>query len=60
MDLVKPSDLLPLLKDKHIILDTNIFIDYLTKPTAFITFFKELKANGTIITSIDPVAFEFL
>lgn len=60
MDIIKPPDLLPLLKEKHILLDTNILIDSLIKPTVFTNFIKELKDNGTIITSIDPVAYEFL
>lgn len=60
MEIIKPVDLLSLLKDKHILLDTNILIDSLTKPRLFKSFFNELRENGVTITSIDPVAIEFL
>jgi len=60
MNLLKPGDLLSLLKDKKILLDTNIFIDALIKPTVFKEFFKELKANNVTITTITPVVIEFL
>ncbi len=60
MEIIKQPDLFLLLKDKHILLDTSLLIDTLLKPSIFAQFFQELKENGAVITSIDPVAFEFL
>lgn len=60
MDILKPADLLSLLKGKNVLLDTNILIDSSIKPTIFNAFLKELKDNATTILTIEPVVFEYL
>jgi len=60
MEIIKQPNLFSLLKNKHILLDTNILIDSLIKPSVFESFFQELRDNNVTITSIHPVAVEFL
>lgn len=48
------------LKDKHILLDTNLFRDSAAKPTIFNDFFNKLKSAGVTLTTIDFVKIEML
>lgn len=60
MKIIKSEGFLPIIKGKHLLLDTNVFIDALTKPTVFTEFFNELKQYDVTITTIDFVVVEFL
>lgn len=52
--------LIPTLKNKHLLLDTNIFRDASSKPTDFVLFFNELKKADITLTTIDFVKYELL
>lgn len=43
MEIIYLPTLTPFLKNKHLLLDANIFRDAAAKPTVYNTFFKELK-----------------
>jgi predicted nucleic acid-binding protein len=60
MDLLLPPKLIPSLKDKHLLLDTNVFRDSSSFPTVFATFFNNLKKNDVTITTLDVVRYELL
>lgn len=47
------------LKDKHLLLDTSVFIDTLSHEKEFIDFFDKCKKNNTFLVTIDPVKIEF-
>lgn len=55
-----PENLLPLLKDKHLLLDTNVFIDSLAKPSLYSQLYNKLKDNNTFLATIDFVKMEIL
>lgn len=62
MKIELPAGFLSSIKDKHILLDTNIFIDAFSYPTEFANFFDKLKGDGcnaTLVT-LDVVLLEFL
>lgn len=62
MTIELPADFLSSIKNRHILLDTNIFIDAFSYPTEFASFFDKLKGNGcnaTLVT-LDVVLLEFL
>jgi len=48
-----------LVEYKHILLDTNVFIDAFNNPEKFAKFFNELKDNHSTIVTIKPVLHEF-
>jgi hypothetical protein len=52
--------LIPFLKDKYLLLDTNVFRDAAVKPTLFNSFINTLKSAGATLTTIDLVKFELL
>lgn len=60
MEIIIPPELIPSLKDKHLLLDTNIFLDAFSKPLAFGSFFNTLKKNNVTLVTIDLVKFELL
>lgn len=62
MNIYYPENLFKLLKDKWLLLDTNVFIDSFNfdKPKEYISFFNDLKENNTELSTIDGVCFEFL
>lgn len=62
MKIELPADFLLIIKDKHILLDTNIFIDAFSSPAEFANFFNKLKSsssNATLVT-LEVVLIEFL
>lgn len=62
MKIELPVDFLSIIRDKHVLLDTNIFIDAFSYPTEFANFFDKLKGDGcnaTLVT-LDVVLLEFL
>lgn len=60
MEILYPPTLIPFLKHKHLLLDTNIFRDAANKPTVFNNFFNELKKADVTLTTIDCVKYELL
>lgn len=47
------------LSGKHLLLDTNVFIDAFNHPEAFGTFFQDCTDNDITLTTIDAVVIEF-
>ena len=60
MKIITPSDFFRTFKDFHILLDTSVFIDAFLNPVNFGEFFNNLRAQGTILVSLDVVKIEFL
>lgn len=60
MDIIYPSTLIPRIKGKYLILDTNIFIDSSLKYTIYSRFFNDLKKADIKLTTIDLVKYELL
>lgn len=60
MEITLPQDFLLITKDKHILLDTCVFIDAISHPTKFVEFFNSLKDNNTTIVTLNEVLSEFL
>lgn len=48
------------LKNKYLLLDTNVFIDALIKPSVYRDFFNDLKKSDVTLVTIDLVKYEFL
>lgn len=57
--LIKPEDLLASLKNKHLLLDTSVFIDAFLHPVEFTDFFNECKQHDVFLTTVKPVIVEF-
>ena len=57
-----PEDFFKILAGKHLLLDTNVFIDSFNfdRPSDYIEFFNRLKDNDTTLLTIDGVVLEFL
>lgn len=60
MKILIPTDLLSILKDAHLLLDTNVFIDTSLNSIEFGKFINQLKGNRTTLVTLDVVRFEFL
>lgn len=60
MEITYLPTLIPFLKEKFLLLDTNVFRDAAVKPTIFNNFINTLKTAGTTIATIDLVKFELL
>lgn len=60
MKIIIPPDFFQILKDRHILLDTSVFIDSFLNPTNFGELFNKLKAQGTTLVTLDVVKAEFL
>lgn len=60
MKIVTPHDFFDILKGKHLLLDTSVFIDASNYETEFTGLFNKLKDNDTTLVTIAPVLFEFL
>ncbi len=60
MNIIYPAAFIPALKNKHLLLDTNIFRDVAIKPSVFHKFFSELKRADIILATIDLVKYELL
>ncbi|KKS98253.1 MAG: hypothetical protein UV73_C0003G0195 [Candidatus Gottesmanbacteria bacterium GW2011_GWA2_43_14] len=52
--------LLPSLKNKHLLLDTNIIRDAVKNPIVFNNFFNDLKKEHVTLSTIDHVRYEIL
>lgn len=60
MKIVLPEDFFLILKNHHLLLDTNVFIDTSISTSEFTEFFKQLKLNDVTIVTIDAVITEFV
>ena len=60
MKIITPSDFFQIFKNKHILLDTSVFIDAFLNPVRFGEFFNNLRAQETTLVSLDVVKTEFL
>lgn len=60
MEIIYPPTLIPFLKSKHLLLDTNVFRDAVSKPTVFLRFFHDLKNADVTLATIDFVKYELL
>lgn len=59
MFIVTPPDFYQILKNRHLLLDTNVFIDASGSPGEFAKFFNNLKDNGVTLVTLNAVAIEF-
>lgn len=60
MDINYPPILIDSLKNKHLLLDANIFRDFASKPSVFTSFFIDLKKSGVTLTTLDFIIIELL
>lgn len=60
MEIIHLTTLIPFLKHKHLLLDTNVFRDFPTKPTLYGEFFNMLKQNDVTLVTTDFVKYELL
>ncbi len=60
MKILIPQGFYSIVKDKHLLLDTSIFIDSFINPEQFGLFFNELKNSGCILVTIDAIIVEFI
>lgn len=60
MEIIYPPTLIPFLKNKHLLLDTNVFRDAVIKPDLYSRFFNELKNADVTLATIDFVKYELL
>lgn len=59
MKIITPDGFLQILKNKTILLDTNVFIDAFKNPKEFTKLFNGLKENGVVLVTMDTVLIEF-
>lgn len=60
MKIIIPPDFLQILEEKHLLLDTNVFIDAFLNPVEFAEFFNKLHDADVVLVSLDVVKAEFL
>lgn len=60
MKIIIPPDFFQILKDKHALLDTSVFIDAFLHSVEFGKFFNDLKTQRITLVSLDAVKIEFL
>ncbi len=60
MDIIQSSEFLSITKNRHILLDTTVFIDAISAPVKFANIFNELKENGCILVTLECVLTEFI
>lgn len=60
MEITYPPTLIPSLKNRHLLLDTNVFRDVANKPTVFVDFFNKLKNEDITLATLDVVKYEIL
>lgn len=58
--IIPQLNLISVLKNKHLLLDTNVFIDTLLNPHPFLDFLNDLKKQQVTLSTIDMVKMEFL
>ena len=60
MEIIYPQSLISFLKHKHLLLDTNVFVDASIKSSIFTSFFNTLKKSDVTLTTLDVVKYEVL
>lgn len=60
MEIILPPDFLSITNNKHLLLDTSVFIDGFAHPSEFARFFNQLRDNNTILVTVSAVLNEFL
>ncbi|MBI2029791.1 hypothetical protein HYT02_05215 [Candidatus Gottesmanbacteria bacterium] len=60
MEISYPSELITTLKGKYLLLDSNLFIDSISKPTVFKEFLNGLKEADITLTTLELIKFELL
>ena len=60
MEILYPPTLFSFLKNKHLLLDTNVFRDAVVKPTVYSRLFNDLKTADVTLVTIDAVRYELL
>lgn len=60
MKITTPEDFLDSVKDKHLLLDTCVFIDTLLNPNEFKNLFETLKISNVTLVTIEPILIEFI
>lgn len=55
-----PPNFIPTVKNKFLLLDTNVLRDAASKPSVFRNLFNELKSSGVTLVTLDFVKFELL
>ncbi len=60
MRILPLPNFISVIKNKHLLLDTNVFIDTLLNPLPFADFFNSIKSKEVTLTTIDLVKIEFL
>ncbi len=60
MEIIYHPELLTSLRDKHLLIDTNVLRDAANHPVVFGKFFNTLKESEITLTTIDAVQYEIL
>lgn len=60
MEITYLPTLIPSLKYKHLLLDTNVFRDVANNPTVFANFFNTLKNADITLATLDVIKYEIL
>lgn len=60
MEITYLPTLIPFLKHKHLLLDTNVLRDAANNPTVFKSFFNDFKKADVTLATIHPVRYELL
>jgi len=60
MDIQYSTALIASIEHKHLLLDTNVFRDAVSKPSVFFDFFKDLRKADVTLTTIDFVKYELM
>ena len=60
MEIIYPEELIPSLKGKHLLLDTNVFRDTVSRSSDFSRFFNNLKQNDVTLATVDFIRLELL
>ncbi|KKR87340.1 hypothetical protein A2875_02835 [Candidatus Gottesmanbacteria bacterium RIFCSPHIGHO2_01_FULL_46_14] len=60
MEIVYPTQFISSLRGKHLLLDTNVFRDAVSRSTDFSRFFNNLKQNDITLVTVDFVRLELL
>lgn len=58
--IIPSTNFISVIKNKYLLLDTNVFIDTLLNPHSFFDFLNDLKKQQVTLSTIDMVKMEFL
>lgn len=60
MKITYPPETIPFLRNKHLLLDANIFRDYTKSPSVYTEFFNLLKESDITLATVNEVKYEIL